>query len=84
MEALSTSKSILALNYSKEKQKLFIKKVGIYEIILLICGRDFKYTPLGTIKNFLDNVIEILESDNEVVVRILKVNIKVFLEAIRS
>jgi len=44
---------------------------------------DYKFEPIET-KKLLDNVKEILESENETMIDALKANIKAFLEAVRT
>lgn len=44
---------------------------------------DYKFEPIET-KKLLDNVKEILESENEVMINVLKANVKAFLQAVRS
>lgn len=59
---------------SEEEQKKY----------LMVKEAEAKYEILPTsTKKLLDNVKEILESDNEVMINALKANIKAFLEAIR-
>jgi len=52
--------------------------------MMLFGEKEVRYQILPTIiKKLLDNVKEILESDNKVMIDALKANIKAFLEAIR-
>lgn len=55
-----------------------------YKYGLAVHGVEAKYQifPTAT-KKLIDNIVEILESGNEVMINILKANIKAFLDAVR-
>jgi len=68
-----SSDYVLYGSEDEQKKYLIVKEAeGHYEIL-----------PTST-KKLLDNVKEILESDNEVMIGALKANIKAFLSAIRD
>jgi len=55
-----------------------------YEKGMKICEPVNRYQAIPTsTKKFLDNVIEILESGNEVIIEVFKANIRALLEAVR-
>lgn len=60
-------------------------KFGDYEFGLRITGEDGRFQVVPRyLKKVLDNVIEILNSDNRDVLRALRANVKIFLKAVRS
>lgn len=70
--------SILNLSEEKSYQSDFIKAMMVSE-------PGVEYQVLTTsAKKLLDNVVEILESGNEVLIDALKANIKAFFEASRA